>query len=300
MNISKSIESYKSYLSGINIFYSYITLISKKKFNTDIELLKYVTVDEYKAYFYEIKTKNKKSTVNSRISATKQLFSYAVDKGYIEKNPTKSTKAFSSTIVKNDTDKKETLTIDEIRKILDCSYIRNKYEKNFDFKSTRDRFLLSLLATTGIRINEALNIKLGDIEETQFGKIIKIKKNIDSISRRIPITDGVIIYFREYYSYRLLKHGKDKEGYLFLSMNNRKMEYSAAQKLLSRAIEKANIGKKITTYSFRQSLIQILIEKNINESIIYKIIGCETMTIYFLEESDPKLDKIKFKVCNIL
>lgn len=301
---NQSSNSYKSYLSGINGFYNFIISLKGIEFETDMDLLMSVTSDDYEKYFYKLVRENAKSTTNSRLNATKQLFSYVIDRDEgIEKDPTKLAKAFSSTVVKQETKKKDTLTIEEIKKILNNSYIRIKYEKNFDENSARDRCLLAILATGGLRISEALNIKIKDIEETPYGKIIKIYKTKNRVDKRTPITKGIEVYFREHLSARLID-GAKSEDYLFLNKYNEKMGYTGSENLLNKAIQKAGIEKEITTHSFRHTLTQILIERNINESMIYKIIGWEedskTIGSYSGEAADPRYDEIKFKHCNIL
>lgn len=301
MKMVESEDSYKSYISGINCFYKDIEEVKEKKYDTDEDLIIDISVRDYERYYKNLIKKNKKSTVNSRLNITKQLFEYAVDSNIIEKNPTKTAKPFSSTKVEAETTKKEILTVDEIKKVLNCSYIKIKYEKNFDVNSVRDRCLIAILVTGGLRISEALNIKISDIEETQLGTVIKINDTKNNVAKRVPITKGIEVYFREYVN-MLLVDGY-KEGYLFFTKSGNQMEYSDAKKLIDKAIKKAGIDKKITTHSFRYSLTQILLEKEVNESMIYKILGWkETKMIskYSGSAADQRYDEIKFKHCDIL
>lgn len=296
-------NSIKSYKVSIEKFYNEFEEAKGKIFNTDVELIKETSSDDFEDYYYNLSENYKKSTVNLRVLALKQLFDYAMSKNIITENPTLSVDLFTSYEIKRNTKQKESLTIQEIKKMLNCSYVRGKAEKNFEWNSSRDRCLIAILSTSGVRISEALSIQMSDIEKTELGYVINIHEdNVkNNIAKRVPITEGIEIYFREYYN--ALRVEGHKEGYLFFTKTGKEMYYTDAEKIINKLVRKAGIEKKITAHSFRHTLTQILLQKEVNESIIYKILGwseSKMISQYNGAADDPKFDELKFKHCNIL
>jgi integrase/recombinase XerD len=93
-------------------------------------------------------------TVNHTICALKAFFTYMWEEGYIPENPTapvKKVKYINKTI--------QAFSDEQVKALLDGP-------DTTKFTGERDRLLLLVLLDSGLRISEALNIELGDIDRT--------------------------------------------------------------------------------------------------------------------------------------
>jgi len=174
------------------------------------------------------------------------------------------------------------LTKEEIKKLF--SSIENKKHK----------LMAQLLYSAGLRLNELLNIKVGDLElERYYGIVKKGKGNKDRffiIPRKL-----------KYQIIKLIKNEKlTQKDYLFNS--NRKTKYCprSLQEIIRRAKEKASIKKKISCHSLRHSFATHLIENGYPVSDVQSLLGHkspETTAIYL--HTAPKLINIESPFDNL-
>jgi len=112
--------------------------------------------------------------------------------------------------------------------------------------------LFSLLAVTGMRISEALALRLDDL--TRDGLLIrktKFKK-----SRIIPLHETAVSALRDYISHRL-KHGGN-DPHLFVSQRKKRMGYMAVHPVFRQLCDAAGIvgapgGPRPCLHSFRHT-----------------------------------------------
>ena len=192
-----SVNTIKAYKSDLAKFYDYIkiNLGDDIGFEESLSLIEYRELEDFVFY---LEDKNySRSTINRVIMALKTFFNYYSK--YTGSNPSQGLKGYKKTMPKQ----KKILTKEEVGKILNQTQTKRYGEKNVDFNSQRDRFLLALLSTTGLRIEEALSIKLKDIDDYENYKMININiHNEDStkLNKRVPIAGKVLEYYKNYIS----------------------------------------------------------------------------------------------------
>ena len=162
------IDRYKRYLSrsmSKNTCDSYISDIKKFMSHVNVSPID-VNFDMVEDYIYDMVRDGScsKSSMNRYISSIKGFFEYLKNRGDIEKNPFNNQKHYS----KGSGGNKDYLTLQEFNIVLDRIRTREKGDRYFEFNSKRNEFLLSLLFSTGLRIEEALGISFRDMELDQF------------------------------------------------------------------------------------------------------------------------------------
>ena len=314
--LEKFLINFKEFKQGGNSYVTYKTHILKvynhykenNSFSSEKEMLKKISIDSIEDFFEELKEKYACSTFNLIRSANYEFFEYLKSNRHlIEINVLDVVKGYSMNKVKENKKEKETLSIEEMRKILLALDTREKGERNFSFNSAKYKFLLSLLLTTGLRISEALSIRLDWIEQKKNGDIfINIPRDIvkNKINKRVPITKGIMRYYLDYMEERELIKEKivDKE-ILILSANGRCLNVTDVNAALKKITKKAGIKKELSAHCFRHSLTRQLISNGVEENIIYHILGWTLKGIissYGGGADDQTYDDIKMEVCNIL
>ena len=293
-----------TYGTNIEGFYKYIT--TDKSFKNDEELLKNLTFDIVENYFYFLEDKGyKKSTINLKIASLNEFFKYAMDREIISSNFTKTIDKYDISEVKDDKNEKYIPSLNEIKDILRATYIKVMDSRNADFNNARDRFLMLLLASTGMRIEEALGIKMEDIEVIDGGYMINIDKERvkNGIAKRLPITDSVVKYFEEYKLQRMIMNEKFDSDLLFFSCRGSKLTPNAVNNTWKKLCDRVGIKGKITNHCFRHFLSNHLQSKGCEIGMIYKILGWREngiITNYTKKANDKCYDEIKLNMCDIL
>lgn len=303
-NFEVGSNTYIQYDNQIKKLYGYVK--GKEKVESERELINKIDGFMMEGFYYYLQEqKYRLSTINTVTICIKDYFKYLCDMHIIEKNYADILKKPKQKEIKLDKKEKDTLTVNEMKKIIECSYIRSKGERNFDFNSSRDRFLIALLFTTGLRISEALSIRLDWIEEVEnIGLMINIPKKYvkNNMDKRVPIVDSIKSFYDEYIIERNKIKLKGKK-LLFLSANGIKFDKNNSNSSINKLIKKAKIEEKhISNHCLRHSLTRQLVSNRVDISLIKKILGWnddDISGIYSGDASDPTYDDVKMSVCDL-
>lgn len=241
-----------SYLSDITIFKEYLSSlkINYLKVDKDIirEYLKVLGNSNYKS-----------SSINRILSSLKSYYDYLEYKHLIEHNPfnsinrPKREKRLPNFINNND--------YEEILK---------KSLERTDFIGRRNTLLLELLYSSGIRISEAINIKIKDINISD--KSIRILGK----GRKMRI-----VYFGEYakeYLEEYLKVRNSSLEYLFLNKNNTPLTRRGAEYIISNLVKTSLLKKKVTPHTFRHSYATEMLNNGADIRSVQELLGHSSLS----------------------
>ncbi len=169
----------------------------------------------------------------------------------------------------------EVLSISEVEKIRIAT-------GNIKHKS-----LLSIVYSAGLRIGEALNLKLSDIDSKRM--LIRIENAKGRKDRYVPLSAKLVKNLREYY-----KAYKPKK-YLFEGQKRGKYPQGSSGKVFNRAVAKAKITKKCTMHTLRYSYATNLLESGTDIRYIQELLGHNSpkTTMIYTHVSTQSLGKIK-------
>lgn len=131
----------------------------------------------------------------------------------------------------------------------------------------KHRTVLALIYSGGLRISEAVNLKLTDIDFDR--NTITIRRGKGGKDRCLPLAKAMQIGLAKYIAYY------HPEGYLFYS-NTKQKAYStrSVQHVMSLALKNANINKPgASVHSLRHSFATHLLENGINIVQIQALMG---------------------------
>jgi integrase/recombinase XerD len=112
-------------------------------------------------------------------------------------------------------------------------------------KDLQDRLILVLLATTGLRVSEACNLKLCEIDPIQGFLVVNLGKG--NKTRRLGVGDTLMGLIQDYVS----THPHDKaKGYLLINQDGKPQTRHGLRQTLKRLGNKA--GVKVTPHSLRR------------------------------------------------
>ena len=283
----KRINTIESIDNSINTFSKYLQ-------TKDIELndatINNITVqDAFNYRKYLLYKGYKKSTVNTKIANIKSYFGFLTKHQIISKNPFTGFEAMEE----NDKTIKDILTKEEVIKLIESFDIKLAGERNFEYISKRNKAIIAVLASTGIRIENLLSVTMDRLIKIEEGYKIEYTKaeTKGKVDTTIYIVGRNAELLEDY-----LKVRKDKAGLnlLFNSVNGKKISRSDMITIINKRVKYLGIQKHITSHSFRAYTANALLSNGVDPILIRKMLGWANdkqdmlTTVYYRSEAQEK------------
>lgn len=165
---------------------------------------------------------------------------------------------------------------------------RNEIAKIIDSTNNlKHKLLLSISYGAGLRLSEAINLKVGDLNIDEFTIHIKEAKGKKDRITLLPeklVTD-----------LRIVINGKSPKDLLFISERGGKLSDRTAQKIFEKALYKEKITKPATFHSLRHSFATHLLENGTDIRYVQELLGHANIrtTQIYTHVTNPNLKNIK-------
>lgn len=219
------------------------------------------------------------------------FFSFCLDEGYIQINPMRRIKKIKSTKVvkKAYTD----IEIESMREYLAEMPVNGEYDK---LMKLRDRAIFELLLSSGIRIQECVNLNRNDIDLNNLTFKVLGKGNKERIC-----------YFSQtakYHLIKLLEYQPKKKKYKFTDETALFINYKTGKRIGINGIERRfrEFGKELRIeahpHKFRRTFATNLIQKEVPIEQVKEMMGhsnVDTTMIYtVLDQDQIKMNHNKY------
>ncbi len=171
----------------------------------------------------------------------------------------------------------------------------NEVKKLIDaIDNVKHKAIISTLYSAGFRLEEALNLKVSDIDSENM--VIRIHSGKGNKDRNVVLSDKLLSNLREYYR----KYKPDK--FLFEGRKGGKYSASSVQAIMKRALQNAGIKRKATPHTLRHSYASHLLEAGTDIRVIKEILGHKTIktTQIYTHISSANIKSVKSPFDNIL
>lgn len=208
--------------------------------------------------FEKTKKHNSSRTLARSLAAIRQFYNY-----------------ISSTLeVPNPTEKIETpqirktlpdfLSIEEIDRLFNSISDEDPFE-------LRDKTIFELLYSSGLRISEAIETRVIDIDFDQ--KTVRVRGKGDK-ERIVPMGARAIVLLKQYIrKSRPDILGKRESEFLFISKKGSMLNRKSVWRLLKGYVDRTNIKKNITPHTLRHSYATHLIENGADLRAVQELLG---------------------------
>ena len=215
------------------------------------------------------------STIARKIAAVKSFCHFLVDQGIISTDPSAK---LNSPKVKKQAPK--TLSRADIEKLLTA------VGQGTSAKDIRDRALLELLCTTGMRVTEIVNLGVEDLDWEQGVVICRGK---GERQRKIPI--GAAAEALNLYQQRarvaLVK--PNSPPVLFLNQRGQKLTRQGVWLILKEAAEAAGIAVEVTPHTLRHSFAKLLVGSGTDLRRVQELLGHANLsTTQVYRQTEPE------------
>ena len=263
----------RAYLDDINSFQEYL-----KEQSINLEEVVYPNVRNWIVILVEQNLST--TSVNRKISALKSYYKFLLKVKQISVNPLLKHKSLK-------TAKKVQIPFSE--KELQDVFSDNDYSN--DFEGIRNRFVIELFYTTGIRRAELINLKLNSVNEIQ--KTIRVvgKRNKERI---IPMLDCALNLLKRYKEQRNhLEVIKDKEM-LILSKTGNKVSESFVYRLINDYFSAVSKKEKKSPHVLRHSFATHLLNNGADLNSVKELLGHASLssTQIYTHSSLAELKKV--------
>jgi len=163
----------------------------------------------------------------------------------------------------------------EIKKIIDGT------------KNTKYRLMIALGYACGLRVSEAVSLKVQDLDIDEL--VVHIKKGKGKKDRISVLPEKLQNNLRN------LIAGKNKGEYVFSSNRGGLLTTTSLQKMFRQSLANARINKLATFHSLRHSFATHLLENGIDVRYVQELLGHANIrtTQIYTRVTNPGLKKIK-------
>lgn len=238
----------KAYKSDLEIFNQFL----KKNEITSAD------EDTLLDFIFELKnSKHASLSIARSLVAVKNFYKYLVRTGRLKKSPFEDMDSFKTNKVIP-----ETLTNEDISKLLSAPDMSKK-------EGIRDKAILELLYSAGLRVSELAGLELTDINLDE--KVLKCFGK-GSKERLVPIGDYVVETLAEYIDIRKT-FLKDFSPHLFITRLGKRFTREGIWKVVKNYAKKANIEKDVYPHIFRHSFATHLLAGGADLRSVQEMLG---------------------------
>lgn len=288
-----------NYRNDIEKFLKHCSQILSIPIEKENELLDNISVDLIEDIFNTYREIYKKKTINRRVASCNTFGEYLVNRNIWASNK------FSVLLYYNYIDDKREYympTTNEINAMLSTSE-----KDNNKLRGYRTCFIISLMATTGLRINNVLKLQFSQLEKTKDTYMINftIQQMKNNRGCRIPLSERTLYYYNKYIEYRNRLNIKEcYKDYIIIGDKGKLLtSNSVARNIrrLGRGLIQSNNLSNLVNHSFREYFRTTATKLNFNRDLIY-LIGnwsFDRVSACYVVDG-THLDKAKLNLCNAL
>lgn len=263
--MNENLENYRNYLKyeraySDNTVGAYMNDLNKYEEFLKKDILESDTEDleKYLKYIKNLES----TTVAHKITSIKSYFNYNIKRGITSVNP--ADKVSRPKLTKH---LPEYLIEEEVGKLLDVE-VKSPYDY-------RNKTILELLYSSGIRISELVNIKTPNYDSEEC--LIRIMGK-GSKERIVPLGDYAVNIMNDYMNnYRPLINKKHTD-YVFINNRGDKISRQFIFKVIKKEALKKGIKKDISPHTLRHTFATHLLKNGADLRIIQELLGHENIS----------------------
>ncbi len=260
---------------------SFLQFASEKFAYSSIEEIHYPIIRSWIVHLVDSGITNR--TINRKISSLKSYYKFLLKTGSIKENPLAKHKALKVA-------KKIQVPFSE----KEIQQVLSLLNESDDFESVRNKLIVELFYSTGIRRAELINIKVQDISISQQTVKVLGKRNKERI---IPLLPSVIETIKLYIRFRdEIPTIKDQE-FLFISKKGVKIYETLVYRIINSYFSLVSQKVKRSPHILRHSFATHLLSEGADLKAVKELLGHASLasTQVYTHNSIAKLKDVYLK-----
>jgi integrase/recombinase XerC len=266
MERNLSAHTIKSYLTDLRQFQIYVqgNVQSRESFGRiNINMPDHLLIRSYLRALYRQKVK--KSTVARKIAAVRSFFKYLLREGMVETNPAE--------FIRAPLPEKHIpafLSVDEILAVLNIEF-------KDDLLGARDRALMELFYSSGIRLGELTGLNVGDISFSQG--LLKVRGK-GKKERIVPVGGPALSAIQSYLKILagVSANRVIQDGPLFVNSRGGRLTSRSVARIVDKVVRISGISRKISPHALRHSFATHLMNAGADLRAIQELLGHESLS----------------------
>lgn len=244
-----TITAYKNDLESFQIF-------CKNEFDErDISKLPYTIIRSWIVSLVDDGIANR--SINRKVSSLKSYFKYLVKTKQISQNPLLKHRSLKIS-------KKVNIPFSQA----EVADVLELFEDADKFETVRDKLIIELMYTTGMRRSELIGVKIGDIDLTQNTVKVIGKRNKE---RQIPLLNSVVTTIKNYLILR--NEIKTSVDYFLITKKGKKMYPTLVYRLINEYFSKVSLKIKKSPHVIRHSFATHLLNEGADLNSVKELLG---------------------------
>jgi integrase/recombinase XerC len=217
-------------------------------------------------------------SVNRKIASLKAYYKFLLKTKQIESSPLLKHKALK-------TPKKIQIPFSE----KEVDSVLEHFQNPIGFEAKRDKLIIDLLYTTGIRRTELIHLKLSNVNSNTIKVVGKRNKE-----RIIPILPVIICQLESYLQERALVENSIDQEYLFLSKKGLKINESFVYRLINSYFSTVSEKVKKSPHILRHTFATHLLNNGADLNSVKELLGHSSLasTQVYTHNSLTELKKV--------
>ena len=265
----------KAYENDIKSFSEF----NKKEFGqSSLNKANYSQIRSWIVKLVESKISNR--SINRKISSLNSYYKFLLKIQEIKENPLHNHKALKTKkIIQLPFSEKEVINA------LDINNFKDSYE------GKRDRLIIEMLYSTGIRRIELVSIKLKDIDFSSSRIKVLGKRNKE---RFIPMLESTILLVKEYLDYRAELNRIKNKDFLFLTSKGEKIYENLVYRITNKYFDYVSSKVKKSPHILRHSFATHLLNNGADLNAVKDLLGHSSLaaTQVYTNRSIEEIKKV--------
>jgi len=258
-------RGYRKDLEGFEVFLKAAGMYLSPAGTVEMEKVDRMAIRKYMSFLHR---KNKKSSIARKISTLRSFFKYLIKEQRIASNPAKSvsTPKVEKTLP-------TTLTVDEAFRLMESP---ERIPQNSSAVSRenglRDRAILELLYSSGLRVSELVGLNLNQLD-LDLG-IVKVMGK-GRKERIVPVGGKAIEASRAYLEERGVFKGEDP---IFINSFGGRLTARTVGRLIKKYTRHSGIFRKVSPHSLRHTFATHLLDAGADIREIQEMLGHSSLS----------------------
>lgn len=256
-----SVHTRRNYLVDLGQFHAFLM----EKGATEVDTVDQALIRAFLAHSY--RRGIKKVTVARKVASLRAFFKYLLREGAVRYNPAEMIQS-----PKTEKYLPAFLSIDEMLALLGVKFASDVY-------GARDRAILELFYSSGIRVGELTGLNGEDIDFPQGLMRVRGKGKKERI---VPVGEPALDALRSYLDRRtdLVKAAMEEKsrGAVFLNRSGGRLTPRSVRRIVNKYVITSGINRRISPHAIRHTFATHLMDAGADLRVIQELLGHESLS----------------------
>jgi integrase/recombinase XerC len=231
------------------------------------ELMVHADVEDARGFLVMLNEKAySKATVARKLATLRSFYKYLIRSGHIESNPLSSVRT-----PKQEKKLPRFLEYEEVKTLLETPPLDN-------WLGARDRAILEVLYSTGIRVSELVALNMDDIDF--LGEVLHVRGK-GKKERIAPISSSALQTIQHYMEFRN-KRSQNNENFdvrvLFVNKHGRRLSTRSVRRKMDKYLKIAGLDPNISPHTLRHSFATHMLNNGADLRSVQELLGHQSLS----------------------